>query len=389
MEQFNFYMPSKLLFGQGQLDNLHKQVLPGKKALIVIGGTSVKKYGYINKVEEQLKKACVDFVVYDKIQPNPTKNEVMEASKIGREAKCDFVIGLGGGSPIDSSKAIAMMITNDGDLWDYFSGGTAKGNPLKNKPLPIVAITTTAGTGTEADPWLVITNTETNEKIGFGNDDTYPTLSIIDPNLMMTVPAKLTAYQGFDALFHSLEGYINKFSNPVADIFALKSIELIGKSLAISVNDGTNIEARQNVAIANTLSGINESTSGCTSEHAIEHALSGYHPELPHGAGLIMISKEYFTFMAKSGTCNQKLIDLAKAMGNKNANNAMDFVDELVKLQKACNVDELKMSDYGIKKEEMKKYAEKAFNIMPGLFSCDPQQLSLNNVISILEKSYK
>lgn len=250
---FNFYMPSRVIFGKGSLNNLHKQKLPGKKALIVTGGTSIKKFGYLKRLEEQLDKANISHVLFDKILPNPIKEHVMEAANIVKKEKCDFIIGIGGGSSIDSSKSIAIMSTNDGDYWDYIFGGTGKGKAIPNDPLPVVAITTTAGTGTEADPWTVITNGK--EKIGFGYDKTYPFLSIVDPELMKTVPSKLTAYQGFDALFHSTEGYINKIANEMSDLFALKSIELIGKSLAKAVANGEDEEARENVAMANTLSG--------------------------------------------------------------------------------------------------------------------------------------
>lgn len=385
---FNFYVPTKILFGKGKLNELHKEALPGKKALIVTtSGTSVKKYGYLNRLEEQLNKAKIEHVLFDKILPNPIKDHVMEGATLAKNTGCDFVIGLGGGSSIDSAKSIAVMATNEGDYWDYISGGTGKGNPVPVDPLPIVAITTTAGTGTEADPWTVITNG--NEKIGFGYDKTFPTLSIVDPELMTSVPSHLTAYQGFDALFHSTEGYINITANEISDLFALKAIELIGKSLAKAVENGSNEEARGDVALANTFSGIVESTSGCTSEHSIEHALSAYHPELPHGAGLIMISREYYTFIAKSGACDEKMISMAKALGKSDAKEAMDFVTALVDLQKKCGVDNLKMSDYGIEATEIPTIAENARHTMGGLFTVDPCEINNEAVVEILEKSYK
>lgn len=387
---FTYYMPTKLLFGKGQLGNLHKEKLPGQKALIVISsGNSIKKFGYLDKVIEQLKLAAVEYHIYDKIKPNPTSTGVMEGAKLARENKCDFVIGLGGGSSIDSAKSIAIMATNEGDYWDYINGGSGKANEIKNDPLPIVAITTTAGTGTEADPWTVITNEENNEKIGFGYEKTFPVLSVIDSELMMTVPEKLTAYQGFDALFHSTEGYLNKTSYIISDMYALKSIELIGKYLVKAVRDGNNEEARANVALANTFSGIVESTSGCISEHSIEHALSAFHSDLPHGAGLIMISKEYYTLIAKSGSCDEKMIEMAKALGKKDATKAMDFVTALVELQELCSVDNLKMSDFGIDNENLEKYALNARETMGGLFEIDPIVISNDDVLEILRKSYK
>ena len=384
---FNFYMPSKVIFGCGSLDKLHKQKLPGRKALIVTGGTSIKKYGYLKRLEEQLDKANINYVLFDKILPNPIKDHVMEGAALAKKENCDFVIGIGGGSSIDSSKSIAVMAANEGDYWDYIFGGTGKGKPVPNDPLPVIAITTTAGTGTEADPWTVITNG--NEKIGFGYEKTYPYLSIVDPELMKTVPPKLTAYQGFDALFHSTEGYINKIASDMSDLFALKAIELIGKSLADAVKDGNNMEARENVAMANTLSGIVESTSSCTSEHSMEHALSAYYPKLEHGAGLIIISKEYYTVIANAHDCDEKMINMAKALGKKDANKAMDFVDALVDLQKACGVDNLKLSDYGMKKEDLPAIAKNAKFAMGGLFECDPHNFTDEEVLNVLEKSYK
>lgn len=385
---FHYYMPTRILFGKGKLNELHKQLLPGNKALIVISaGQSIKKNGYLARVEEQLNKAGITHVLFDKILPNPVKDHVMEGASLAKEQKCDFIIGLGGGSSIDSAKSIAVMATNDGDYWDYISGGTGKGKPVPNAPLPIVAITTTAGTGTEADPWTVITNG--NEKIGFGYDRTFPVLSVVDPDLMLSVPADLTAYQGFDALFHSTEGYLNKTANEMSDLFALKAITLIGKSLAKAVADGSDENARGDIALANTLSGIVESTSGCISEHSIEHALSAYHPKLPHGAGLIMISIAYYMFLVQSGSCDQRLIDMAKALGKNNAHHPVDFVVALRELQKDCGVADLKLSDYGIQREEIPVIAKNAMETMGGLYQVDPCTITLDNTIKILEESYK
>lgn len=384
---FNFYMPSRVIFGSGSLSKLHQQKLPGKKALIVTGGTSIKKYGYLKRLEEELDKANVNYVLFDKILPNPIKDHVMEGASLAKKENCDFIIGIGGGSSIDSSKSIAIMAANDGDYWDYIFGGTGKGKAIPNDPLPVVAITTTAGTGTEADPWTVITNG--NEKIGFGYDKSYPYLSIVDPELMKTVPPKLTAYQGFDALFHSTEGYLNKMASEMSDLFALKAIELIGKSLADAVKDGNNMQAREDVAMANTLSGIVESVSSCTVEHSIEHAMSAYYPKLEHGAGLIIISKEYYTSIANAKVRDEKMVNMAKALGKKDASKPMDFVDALVDLQKACGVDNLKLSDYDMKKEDLPAIAKNARFAMGGLFECDPHNFTDDEVLSILEKSYK
>jgi alcohol dehydrogenase len=352
----------------------------------------MKKHGYLERVRDLLAQNGVDSIVFDKIQPNPVKRHVMEGAAMAREHGCDFVIGLGGGSSIDSAKSIAVMAKNHGDYWDYVGGGSGKALPIPNGALPIVAITTTAGTGTEADPWTVITKEETHEKIGFGADLTFPVLSIVDPDLMMSVPPQLTAFQGFDALFHATEGYIATCASPMSDIFALKSIELLAKWLPEAVKDGSNKEARTNVALANTLSGFVESTSCCTSEHSMEHALSAKHPELPHGAGLVMLSVAYYEFFL--GKIPAKLYaDMARAMG-VNVDNlpeedrAKAFVEALKGLIKACGIDGLKMSDYGITREEIPTLAQNARDTMGALFDLDRYRLSLEDTITIMENAY-
>lgn len=385
---FNYYMPSRILFGNGKLNELHSQRLPGKKALIVISaGSSMKRLGILQRLTEQLDKAGAGHILFDKILPNPILRHVTEGAALAREEGCDFVIGLGGGSSIDSAKSIAVMAANPGSYWDYISGGSGRGLPVPNDPLPVVAITTTAGTGTEADPWTVITNGD--EKIGFGYDKTFPVLSVVDPELMMSVPPMLTAYQGFDALFHSTEGYVNRTANEMSDLYALQAIRLVGKSLAKAVKNGADEQARADVALANTLSGFVESTSGCISEHSIEHALSGFKPELPHGAGLIIISAAYYTFLAKSGCCDQRMVDMAIALGKADAVKPMDFVTVLKDLQLACGVADLKLSDYGIRREDLPHLAAYAREIMGGLFYVDPCDIAQRDVEAILLHSYR
>lgn len=387
---FNYYIPTKILFGSGKLNELHKEVLPGKKALIVISsGKSTRAFGYLQRLEEQLQKAGVESVVFDKILPNPILSHVHEGAKMAKDEGCDFVIGLGGGSAMDSSKAIAVMVTNPGDFWDYISGGSGKEQPLVNDPLPIVCITTTAGTGTEADPWAVITKEETDEKIGFGCDKTYPVLSVVDPELMVSVPPHLTAYQGFDALFHSTEGYLNNTSYPISDAYSLKAIELVAANLETAVDEGTNIQAREGVALGNTIAGMVESTSGCISEHSLAHAMSGIYPHLPHGAALIIISEAYYRHVADSKLCDKRMIDMAKAMGKDDASSPYDFVDALVELQKACHVYGMKLSDYNIQYDDLIAIVDNALDTMAGLFKVDTAPVLREDCIKILQQSYK
>ena len=387
---FNMYVPTKILFGAGTLNKLGKQQLPGKKAVIIISnGKSTRANGYLSRTEEQLAQAGVATSVFDKIQPNPLKENVMDGAAFVKAQGADFIVALGGGSVIDSAKAIAVMAANPGDLWDYIASGTGKGQPIKNKPLPIVAISTTAGTGSEADAGCVITNPETNEKVGLKTPDLFPVLCIEDPELMKSVPAHYTAYQGFDALSHSLEGYISKFANLMSDMYAITAIENVGLYLARAVKDGNDIEARTHVAFGNILSCTVMCVGTTSSQHSLEHALSAYHPNLPHGAGLIMLSRAYFGNVIAHHACDERFVRMAKAMGMENADKPEDFLTVLQKLLEDCGVADLKMSDYGITPDEFPKMADNAMGPMGGLFACDRVALTKEDVIGIYQKSYK
>lgn len=386
---FTFHVPTKVLFGAGVLKKLHEEKLPGKKALVVISnGKSTRTNGSLAALEAELDAAGVAHVLFDKIQANPLEPTVQEGVEFGRAEGVDFVIGLGGGSVMDAAKAIAAMIPQQGGrVWDYMATGTSEHRPFNAPLLPFVAITTSAGTGSEVDAGSVITSPVTHEKGAFFSQ--CPALAVVDPALMVTVPPKFTAYQGFDALFHNTEGYISKFGNEMGAMVELEAIRLLGKWLPVAVADGANLEARTKVAFANTLGGYSMDVSTCTSEHAIEHALSGEHQDLPHGAGLVMISLAYYKTFIDRGDCPEKFVEMARALGRADATKPADFLDALAALQKACGVDALAMSDYGIRPEEFPGMVKLARSAVGMLFSCDPSELSDDDVLAILRASYR
>lgn len=387
---FNFNNPTNLIFGSGALNSLGKQKLPGKKALLLTSnGKSTKVNGYLDRVIAQLKIADADYALFDKIMENPVKEIIMEGASFANVNACDFIVALGGGAVLDSSVAIAAMATNDGDLWDYVWGGTGKGKILKNNGLPIVTVTTTSGTGSEINCWGVISNLAANEKIGFGDPRLTPVLAIVDPELMLTVPPKYTAYQGFDALFHNTEVMMSNGVNIMSETLALSAIENITKYLPIAVSDGKNLEAREHVAYGSTLAGMTMQLTSTTAQHSMEHSMSAYHHNLPHGAGLIMISKEFAQFFIDKKACDVQFIKMARVMGIPKADKAQDFITALVALQKACGVDNLKMSDYGFDKSECMTLAVGARTKQGGLFAANPCKLNDEDCARIFEKSYK
>ncbi|HIT50168.1 MAG TPA: iron-containing alcohol dehydrogenase [Candidatus Pelethenecus faecipullorum] len=390
MITFNFYNPTRIVFGSGTLNTLAEQSFPGKKAMLLISnGKSTLVNGSLDTVKAQFVKAGIDYVVFDKIMENPIKEVIMEGASFARANNCDFILALGGGAVLDSSKAIAAMATNDGDLWDYVNGGTGKGKLLANKGLPIVTIPTSSGTGSEINCWGVISNLETKEKIGFGAESLVPVLSVVDPELMRTVPSKYTAYQGFDALFHNTEVMMSNKINVFSEAIALSAIENIAKYLPRAVKDGNDIEAREHVAYGSTIAGISMQLTSTTAQHSMEHAMSAYHHSLPHGAGLIMISVEFARFFIEKHACDEQFIKMARVMGISEADKPEDFLTALIALQKACGVDDLKMSDYGIEKSECMTLAVNARETMGGLFLANPCEMSDEDCVGIFEKAYR
>ena len=378
---FQYYMPTRLISGVGAVKNLNRINFSGQRALVVIGASgAMKSSGYLDIVLEYLKGRGIGSVVYNKILSNPISDHVDEGASLARENGCDFILGLGGGSTIDSAKSIALMGNNDGAYWDYIYGGTGGRKKAPGRALPIMAIPTTAGTGTEVNPWTVITKADTHEKIGWGRDDLFPTLAIVDPQLMVSVPPKLTAYTGMDSFFHAAEAYLSKARQPSSDVFAIEAIRLISENLPKAVRDGSDIEARSKLAWASTAAGMCETLSSCISQHSMEHALSAFHPDLPHGAGLTMLSKAYFSFMANADS--DRFNSMAGAMGG------VSFVSALERLIDDVGLSGEKLSYYGVSPDEFPRLADNALATMGTLFVNTPVNMEKEHVISIYEKSY-
>ena len=387
---FDFNNPTRILFGSGKLKELGSQSMPGKKALLLMsGGRSAKVSGAYDHTLEQLHKAGVEVAEFAKVMENPVKEMVMEGAAFAKENNCDFIVALGGGAVLDSAVAVAAMATNPGDLWDYVNGGTGKGQPLVNPGLPIVTITLTAGTGSEVNCWGVISNLETKEKIGFGFPELTPVLAVVDPELMKTVPSKYTAYQGFDALFHNTEVMISNGINILSETIALSAIENIVQYLPRAVQDGGDLEAREHIAYGSTMAGITMQLTSTTAQHSMEHAMSAYHHDLPHGAGLIMISKAFAEFFIEKHACDEQFVKMARVMGIPDADKPEDFITALVQLQKDCGVDDLKMSDYGITTNEFMTLAVNARETMGGLFLANPCTMSDEECAGIFAQAYR
>ncbi len=382
---FTYYMPTKIYFGKESIKNLGLAAEKlGKKAMIVIGKSgAMRRYGQLDKVTKELDAKGISYIIYDKILPNPLDTEVNEAAEIAKKENIDFIIGLGGGSTIDSAKAIAITAKGDLPFWEYVHGGTG-GGKIPKEALPLIAIPTTSGTGTEADPFAVVSKEGAKEKIGIGYEVIYPKYSIVDPELTLSLPKEQTAFTGMDAFFHALESYLNVGKQPASDLLALDAMELINIYLPVAVKDGQNYDAREKLAWASTAAGICEALSGCIAHHSLEHALSAFYPEIPHGQGLIALGPAFFEYI--SPKVEARLITVSKILGA--GKTAIGFVHALVRLIKLLDLPKLNLKDLGVDREKIPEMAGNAFYTMGALFEVTPVKLTKEDVIKIYERAY-
>lgn len=387
IKNFDYFLPTRLVFGAGtveRLGELSKKL--GKKALIVTGKQSTRKTGLLDRAIGLLEKAGIESVVFDEIVPNPLSSTVDRGAKIANEEKCDFIIGLGGGSPIDSSKMIAVAAKDGGKCWEYTGPG---GGRAPKTALPIVAVPTTHGTGTEADPFAVVTNSETHEKVGVGFDETFPAVSIVDPEVMVSLPQRQTASTGMDAFYHSIESYLNVNHQPTSDLLALEAMSLINHYLPIAYRNGEDMEARTALAWASTAAGICETLSGCIANHSLEHPVSG-HYNVTHGVGLCATGPSLFEYIREEA--KERLAKVATVMG---APDSMISVDELSKtaivllnrLQKSVDLD-VTLGGLGVEKSMLGTLADDAMRTMGDLVKVTPGNLGKEDLERIYEMSY-
>lgn len=279
-----FRMPKNVLYGRNSLDKLGGQAIKlGKKAFI-ISDSIMKKLGYIDACVKLLKAKKIDVITYENVNAEPTNIHVLEALTICAESKCDFIIGLGGGSCIDAAKAVAVLFTNGGEIGEYVQNHVE----IEKQPLPLIAIPTTSGTGSEVTSVAVITNTKTDVKMMIKHPNFTPQIAIIDPLLTRSVPPNITAATGIDALCHAIEAYLSRFSQPLTDVLALAAIGTIMKHLRIAYEDGTNIEAREAMMIASLQAGIAFSNASVTLVHGMSRPIGAlFH--VPHGISNAML----------------------------------------------------------------------------------------------------
>ena len=348
-DDYKFYVPIKFYSGYGRFSDLGRLSDGiGKKFLLVTGKTAMKKMGYTDKAVKMLRDNGKEVVLFDQIDPNPTTEMIADGAALAVKENCDAVIGMGGGSPMDAAKAIAVAAGNGGNIWDY------RQELDTSKTLPIIAIPTTAGSGTDGDRYFVVTNKDINSKKGFATDHTYPSISILDPELTMKLPEQVTKDTAMDALGHSFEALVSCGDiNVMSNLVSLNAIKLIFDNLPRAVKNGKDKQARSALMLAATMGGIAINHGGVGSPHGFAMAMGGMY-NITHGQGIGIILP-YAIEKAMDGITD-KLGFAARFLGlsdsSDDAENSKVIVEKLHKFADDLGFPR-KLSQIGIKKDNI------------------------------------
>jgi alcohol dehydrogenase len=373
-----FFIPSVNLMGAGCLTEAADAVKAhGFKKALIVTDKVLNQIGVVKQVADLLAERNVEAVVFDGTQPNPTMGNVEAGLALLKANDCDFVISLGGGSPHDCAKGIALVASNGGSISDY------EGVDVSAKPqLPLVAINTTAGTASEMTRFCIITDEARHIKMAIVDKNTTPLMSVNDPELMLAKPASLTAATGMDALTHAIEAYVSIAATPITDAVAIKAIELIQAHLRTAVSDGQNLEAREQMAYAQFMAGMAFNNASLGYVHAMAHQLGGFY-DLPHGVCNAVLLPHVQRYNAK--VCPERLRDVAKAMGvNVEVMTAEQGADAALEAIQVLSKDvgiPAGLKDLGVKNEDISILADNALKDACGF--TNPKQATHEEISKI------
>ncbi|MGF1450847.1 MAG: iron-containing alcohol dehydrogenase [Opitutales bacterium] len=380
----NFQMAGRLIIGAGALAELADALkhLGVQKPLLVTDPGLVKA-GLAGRVQAVLDAASVPYAVYDKVEPDPRVEIVAECHQAAVEAGCDAFVGVGGGSSIDIAKVASILTTNPGNILDYVGIGK-----IPKKGAPIIAIPTTAGTGSEVTPIAVLSDTQAQLKKGVVSDFLYPDLALVDPELTLGLPPHITAATGIDTLTHAIEAYTNKHAHPFIDAFALEAIRLVGRSLRIACHTGTDLTARTEMARASLLGGLCLGSVNTAAVHALAYPLGGsYH--VPHGVANSLLLPYVMRFNLPSQP--QKFADIAIALsvdptGQTTAQLAEAAVEATVQLSADCGIVS-QMRDLNIPENAIEPMAKAAMQVTR-LLNNNPREVTEADAAAIYREAW-
>ncbi len=386
MRQYDYFQPTEIVFGSGrvcEIGEIAKRF--GDNCLLV----TVKEFDAVaptfKKVLDSLKDAGMNVAHFDGVIPNPTTEVAAAGAKMAVEINADVIIGLGGGSSMDAAKAIAVEATHEGSAWDYLHYKT----PPTDKTLPIIAISTTSGTGSQTTQCSVITKTDVKDKSAIWHPNIYPKVAIVDPELVLTLPSNMTAATGFDVFAHSFEGYISVGASPYTEMLSLEAMKLVIANLKKVVEDGSNLEARETLAYADTLAGCIITNAGVTLPHGLGMQISGHCPHVAHGVSLVLTYPEFTRYTYESAIEKFAAVgrifnsELCKASDKEAAKACCDEIDNFLKEIGLW----LGFKDMNITKEDLREIADCGQVLSD--YENNPRIATIDEMYELLMNSYE
>lgn len=360
--EFKFHMPTEVIFGCGKIKNIKKIIHANTQNILIVTDKNVfEKSG----VQEILKEHLCDnnLIIFDEVEENPSFSTINKGTKIAKENKVQLIIGIGGGSPLDAAKGIAAFATNELTTEEYFNG-----KEISNNPLPIIAIPTTSGTGSEVTPFAIFTDVEKGRKMCLSHPKIFPTNSIIDPELTHSMPEQVIINTGVDALCHAIEAYLSLDTFDLNDQYAIHSIEIVLENLKkASKNDK---DAMSNMAYASMLAGVSITHASTILLHIMAYPLTIFHG-IPHGRANAILLPAFMEFLNRNSTVPKKINEIKSLFerhgGIRSFINSLDISTNL--------------SSYGIKREEFDKFAQDT--IVKDDIKITPAEVSKEDIVEI------
>ncbi|CAG9295416.1 L-threonine dehydrogenase [Celerinatantimonas diazotrophica] len=377
-----FYIPAVNIMGEGALQDAAQQIQNlGFKQALIVTDPGMTKLGVTSDIQALLKEYDISSIVYDGVHPNPTVTNVNSGLEVLHNNKCDCVISLGGGSSHDCAKGIALVASNGGKISDY------EGVDVSSKPqLPLISINTTAGTASEMTRFCIITDEVRHVKMAIVDTNVTPVLSVNDPKLMAGMPPSLTAATGMDALTHAIEAYVSTAATPITDACAIKAIEIIRDYLREAVHNGSNMEAREQMAYAQFMAGMAFNNASLGYVHAMAHQLGGFY-DLPHGVCNAVLLPHVQRYNAQVAA--PLLKDVAKALGVDvsgldDKQGADAAIEAICQLSKDVNIP-AGLKELGAKEEDFDILADNAMKDACGV--TNPKQPTHEEVVAIFKEA--
>ena len=386
MKSFQYFQPTEIRFGRGRFAELGAVAARfGRRALLVSVPEEPCFQGLFTRAKAHLAKAGLAVTRFDEVIPNPTTDVVAKGARAARRFRADVVVAVGGGSTMDTAKAIAVEATHPGGAWDYLF---FRATQPTSKTLPVVAVATTSGTGSHVTQVAVVTNPAEKNKSALYHPLLYPGAALVDPELMVTLPAKVTAATGFDVFAHAFESYIHPGGSPYTDMMALEALRLVARFLPAAVKNGKDLDAREGMAWADTLAGLCIANAGVTLPHGIGMAIGGLYPHVAHGEALAVVYPAILDYTCRIApekfAAVGRILDprLAGAKGVRAADGASAAIKRFIKKIGMG----LRLRDLRVPKAELEALARQSL-VLPD-FKNHPRLATLADIERILDRSH-